>query len=107
MYRYKFYKPFPFKVWSPRGPVPNDPVVFAVRVQSKSSSKPSLLTWDHLQRPPSKEQLLSDGVIVVGGSVGGMEPLGNGGQGLKPELKLISSKAMSPWYPWMTASNTS
>ena len=33
---------------------------------------------------------------MVGGSVGGMEPLGNGGQGLKPELKLISSKAMSP-----------
>ena len=67
-----YYLPLPL-VWSPNGPVPYEPVFPDLNVQSKSSSP-----WTCFQRhnPWSNVQLLSDGVIVVGGNVGGAALLG-------------------------------
>ena len=81
------------EVWSPRGPVPADPVFPFFKDHSNLSS----VRWVHLQRPLSKVQLLSAGVIVVGMMVGGMESAGMYVHGLKLLLKLMSSSAMSPW----------
>ena len=46
--------------------------------------------------PESNVQLLSAGVMVVGGSVGGAASAGMNEHGKKLLLKLISSIAMSP-----------